>query len=85
MTAVAALDPRVGGWIHAHENIAKKDIDQRKSEIVNTFTDLVQQVHGTDGVMKRLVSCEHLERVKSYAPGVIHCVLDIAINSFPDE
>lgn len=84
-TAVAALDPREGGWIHAHENIAKRDIEQRKCEIVNTFTDLVKEVHGPDDVINRLVSCEHLERVKSYAPGVIHCVLDIAVSSFLAE
>ena len=84
-TAVEALDPQYGGWIHAHENIAKKEIEQRKRKIVNIFTDLVREVHGLDNVFRPFVSCEHLQRVKSYAPGVIHCVLDIAITSSPGE
>ena len=76
-TAVRALDPADGGWVHAHENIAKNDIESRQAEIVQEFERLVMQVHGPEHGRK--VECEHLERVKSYSPHVIHCVLDIAI------
>ena len=76
-TAVRALDPADGGWVHAHENIAKNDIEDRKLEVVQIFERLVMQVYGPDHGRK--VECEHLERVKSYSPHVIHCVLDIAI------
>ena len=79
-TAVAALDPRLGGWIHAHENVAKEDIDQRRDEVVDRFRDLVEELYGPSHIMQRLVACTHIERVKSYAPGVIHCVFDIAIS-----
>ena len=75
-TAVDVIDSDKGGWVHAHENIAKKDIEKRKREIIAVFTDLVSTRFGPSS---RRVSCSHLERVKSYAPGVIHCVLDIAI------
>lgn len=68
-TAVQVLDP-TGGWIHAHENVAKKDIESRKDEIVEIFTQLAG---------RWTIECEHVERVKSYAPGVMHCVFDIAI------
>lgn len=76
-TAVKALDPAEGGWVHAHENIAKNDIEDRKLEIVQEFERLVVQVYGPNHGRK--AECEHLERVKSYSPHVIHCVLDIAI------
>ena len=71
-TAVQVLDP-TGGWIHAHENIAKKDIESRKAEIVDIFRGLARKR------FEAKVECEHVELVKSYAPGVMHCVLDIAI------
>ena len=71
-TAVQVLDS-TGGWIHAHENIAKKDIESRKAEIVGIFEGLARK-H-----FEAKVECEHVELVKSYAPGVMHCVLDIAI------
>ena len=72
-TAVQVLDV-TGGWIHAHENIAKKDIESRKAEIVDTFRGLARKR------FEAKVECEHVELVKSYAPGVMHCVLDIAIS-----
>ena len=77
--AVQVLDP-AGGWIHAHENIAKKDIESRKTEIVDVFVELVSRRFRQKPEERRRVECEHVELVKSYAPGVIHCVLDIAIS-----
>ena len=73
--AVQILDPKEGGWIHAHENVAQADIKTRKSEVEALFTALAnsRQVHHTPYT----VTCEHVERVKSYAPGVLHCVFDI--------
>ena len=72
-TAVQVLD-FTGGWIHAHENIAKKDIESRKAEILGNFRGLAQKR------FECKVECEHVELVKSYAPGVMHCVLDIAVS-----
>lgn len=73
-TAVQVLDS-TGGWIHAHENIAKRDIESRKAEIVGIFQSLARK-----RFVEAKVVCEHVELVKSYAPGVMHCVLDIAIS-----
>ena len=75
-TAVQVLDPLQGGWIHAHENIGIKDIATRKCQIVQVFDSLV---NSSQPRAKRIVQCDHLQRVKSYAPGVMHCVLDIHI------
>ena len=77
-TAVKTLDPELGGCIHAHENVARSSIDTRAKEILNIFEQYEQDLHGA-GSSGRSVTCEHVEQVKSYAPGVIHCVFDIAI------
>ncbi|MCJ1275880.1 hypothetical protein MMC21_003685 [Puttea exsequens] len=76
--AVRVLD-RAGGWIHAHENIALRDVERRKREIVDVLVQLVESRYGSDPREKRKIDCEHLEQVKSYAPGIMHCVLDIRI------
>ena len=76
--AVKVLDP-TGGWIHAHENIAKANIESRREEVVETFKRLVKEYWGQRLEVQWEVTCEHVEQVKSYAPGIIHCVLDISI------
>lgn len=76
--AVQVLDP-IGGWIHAHENIAKADIESRKGEVVETFTRLVKKHWSQGREVQWEVKCEHVEQVKSYAPGVVHCVLDVSV------
>ncbi|KAL8769472.1 MAG: hypothetical protein Q9209_004533 [Squamulea sp. 1 TL-2023] len=82
--AVRVLDPKAGGWIHAHENVATHDIDRRRREVVDIFRDLVGQC-GTAGpkAYRFNVTCEHVERVKAYAPGITHVVFDIAL--LPEE
>ena len=81
-TAVKVLDPEEGGWIHAHENVAEKDIPQRMAEIEMIFADTINNCL-SDGVVRH-VKCEHIEKIKSYAPGVIHCVFDIYIEPMLD-
>lgn len=73
--AVQIVDPVEGGWIHAHENIEIRSFESRREEIVRLFCALVEKHH--EG--KREVECVHFEQVKNYAPGVVHCVLDISI------
>jgi tRNA wybutosine-synthesizing protein 2 len=75
--AVRLLDPLLGGWIHAHENIAGKDETARVEQV----TQMMQAFAGQD----RHVHCEHVERVKSYSPGVMHCVLDFYISGTSSE
>ena len=77
-TAVRVLDPADGGWIHVHENIGIKEIGERKEVIVKIFEAILKNAGRKKG---RRVYCQHIERVKSYAPGVIHCVLDIHVTS----
>lgn len=75
--AIKLLD-RQGGWIHVHENIAKKDIDARKGGIIENLTDFADQHLASVPEHQWMVECEHIEEVKSYAPGISHYVLDIA-------
>lgn len=80
-TALEVLDPDLGGWIHVHENIAAKDIMSKSGEILATISYLAGQASTDErGASSRgRPTLEHVERVKSYAPGVVHCVLDIYI------
>ena len=76
--AVQVLDP-TGGWIHVHENAAKKDIECRTEEVVDILKRLVVKHRVSEAEEQWKVECDHVEQVKSYAPGVIHYVLDISI------
>ncbi|KAI4181468.1 MAG: hypothetical protein L6R41_006599 [Letrouitia leprolyta] len=82
--AVQILDSVKGGWIHAHENVPIRNIEERKDEIVNLFKDLVHQYRTPDPAAPRFtVECHHVEQVKAYAPGIIHCVFEITIQPHP--
>ncbi|KAA6407786.1 MAG: tRNA wybutosine-synthesizing [Lasallia pustulata] len=76
--AVRVLDPSDGGWIHVHENIAVTDIAKRAEEMVDLIASYVAETPRSSAE-QWTVSCQHIERVKSYAPGVLHCVVDISI------
>lgn len=78
--AVQVLDT-TGGWIHVHENIARKDIESSKEEIVEIFGRLAKLYRNQEPPNAQKVECERVELVKSYAPGVMHCVLDIAVST----
>jgi len=67
--AARALKPS-GGVIHVHENVVDKDLSQWVEETVKVFGDLLRDKPLT-------VRASHLEKVKSYAPHVLHVVLDL--------
>lgn len=69
--AITILDPSLGGWIHVHENIANHERERREKEILESFRSYA----GPRGVMSW-----QLRNVKSYAPGVTHCVMDLQIS-----
>jgi tRNA wybutosine-synthesizing protein 2 len=87
-TAVKILDEARGGWVHVHENIAGKDIEHRKDEILTAFRGFVSEestahegnAHIEPARARRAVECQHVQRVKWFAPGVAHYVLDIWIS-----
>jgi len=76
----AAWDILVGGlksdgWLHLHENVGVADIARRRSEIQDML----------DGWREKLTEAEakveHVELVKTFAPGVWHCVFDVYVTN----
>lgn len=80
--AVRVLDPELRGWVHVHENVDVEDIEMKKYEVVKELDTLVSKHRGgpPPPSSKQRVECQHVERVKSYAPGVMHCVFDVYIS-----
>ncbi|KAF9739401.1 hypothetical protein PMIN03_009148 [Paraphaeosphaeria minitans] len=75
-TAVHMIDKQLGGWIHAHENVGVSDIEERKAQVVTEIRG-----HVVAAGLRGEVRCEHVEKVKTYAPGVTHVVFDIWISA----
>ncbi|KAI8958865.1 S-adenosyl-L-methionine-dependent methyltransferase [Daldinia sp. FL1419] len=71
---VAARNRGKEAWLHLHENVGVADVEKRKGEIERYFQDLA---HGNDD--QRTARVEHTELVKTFAPGVWHCVFDLYI------
>ncbi|KAF9772648.1 hypothetical protein IL306_009631 [Fusarium sp. DS 682] len=59
-------------WLHLHENVGANDTETRRQEIQQKFDDWSQ---GTG----RMAKAEHIELVKTFAPGVWHCVFDVHV------
>ncbi|KAJ8125267.1 hypothetical protein O1611_g8369 [Lasiodiplodia mahajangana] len=61
-------------WFHVHENVGMADIEAKKDEIREWF--------GGQTVKDSIqfdVYVEHVELVKTFAPGVWHCVFDLYV------
>ncbi|KAI2784151.1 S-adenosyl-L-methionine-dependent methyltransferase [Daldinia loculata] len=63
-------------WLHLHENVGVADIDKRKGDIEQYFLSLAPDDNGNTD---RTARVEHTELVKTFAPGVWHCVFDLYI------
>jgi tRNA wybutosine-synthesizing protein 2 len=63
-------------WLHLHENVAVAGIDSRRGQI----EDLYRQWSVEEG-RKRQAVASHVEQVKTFAPGVWHCVFDVYITA----
>lgn len=61
-------------WLHLHENVGVADIERRKGEIERWFRELAERDGG-----HKAVYVDHVEQVKTFAPGVWHCVFDLYI------
>ncbi|KAF4468096.1 tRNA wybutosine-synthesizing 2 [Fusarium albosuccineum] len=62
-------------WLHLHENVGAKDTETRRDEIQRRFDGWGE---GTE----RAAKVEHVELVKTFAPGVWHCVFDVHVYKF---
>ncbi|CAI6273823.1 unnamed protein product [Periconia digitata] len=79
-TAVRVLDREHGGWIHAHENVGIGDIEKRSEEVAMEINGHVDAWEAERVGVERSVRCEHVEKVKTYAPGVMHVVFDVWVS-----
>ena len=61
-----------GGLLHVHENVHEDDVDAWAERARGTFEGLLQAEGKALAVHVR-----HIERVKSYAPRVLHIVVDM--------
>lgn len=62
------------GWLHLHENVGVKDIKVRTRAIEDTMRQALRLDED-----ERDARAEHVELVKTFAPGVWHCVFDVYI------
>lgn len=63
------------GWLHLHENVGVGDIESRREEIGGIFNGWLEVEGGG-----RTAEVEHVEKVKTFAPGVWHCVFDVYVS-----
>jgi tRNA wybutosine-synthesizing protein 2 len=64
------------GWLHLHENVGVHDVEARRGEIEDIFRGWLREAND-----ERRVTVEHVEFVKTFAPGVWHCVFDVCVTS----
>jgi tRNA wybutosine-synthesizing protein 2 len=73
--AADILDGQRGGWVHVHENVDVREMEQKKDAVVQHFRAYLGG--------RMAAYCSHVEQVKTYAPGVMHCVFDMHIAPLP--
>ncbi|KAI1369022.1 S-adenosyl-L-methionine-dependent methyltransferase [Xylaria arbuscula] len=67
-------------WFHIHENVGVSDIETMKEEIRGWFAERARSLEASgDADTHTGVRAEHVELVKTFAPGVWHCVFDLYV------
>lgn len=77
-TSLKLLDRKYGGWTHVHENVDVANIGNMRDDIMAEYANLARQLDGVN-TEELSINCDHVEEVKTYAPGVMHCVFDIQV------
>jgi tRNA wybutosine-synthesizing protein 2 len=67
--------PRPVAWLHLHENVGATHIAERRGQIERWF-----ESRGRKGAGQPNARVDHVEMVKTFAPGVWHCVFDLYIH-----
>ncbi|GAB7338652.1 hypothetical protein MBLNU457_5383t1 [Dothideomycetes sp. NU457] len=74
--AAAVLDRTMGGWVHVHMNFKDSEVQDKAEWCAREFqTELISA--GWSGEVN--VEVENVHRVKTYAPGIWHCVVDLKV------
>ena len=63
-----------GGMLHIHMNVEEEKIDDFVSYCIDSIAKLAKQL-GREGI----VSVDHVEKVKWYAPRMRHIVIDVSV------
>ena len=63
------------GWLHLHENVGVQEIPARRIAIEEQFWGWLDKLGDS-----RYLTVEHVELVKTFAPGVWHCVFDVYVD-----
>jgi tRNA wybutosine-synthesizing protein 2 len=69
------LNHERGGWLHVHENAEISQVRDKEQHVL----DGLRSVLNMKSRLTWEVSCENIEMVKTYAPGVGHYVFDIKL------
>jgi tRNA wybutosine-synthesizing protein 2 len=85
--SVELLDPKREGWIHVHENVQIEGIGAMKGAILEEFANLLASSRDIcqPESARDTVTCVHVEEVKTYAPGVMHCVFDLRVAATSED
>mmetsp|Transcript_2765 Transcript_2765/g.4015 ORF Transcript_2765/g.4015 Transcript_2765/m.4015 type:complete len:260 (-) Transcript_2765:148-927(-) len=74
-TAINALRSDQGGWLHVHATVPTSEIEQWVHWSCNCFLNMARDMDRTDWI----VVCNHVEKVKSFAPRILHIVADVFV------
>ncbi|OJZ83825.1 hypothetical protein ASPFODRAFT_289775 [Aspergillus luchuensis CBS 106.47] len=75
--ACRMVDGRLGGWLHVHENVDVRRIEEMRDRVTSEIGRLRGEVLEVGDEV--VAECRHVEQVKTYAPGVMHCVFDVRL------
>ncbi|KAL4776670.1 S-adenosyl-L-methionine-dependent methyltransferase [Aspergillus nidulans var. acristatus] len=78
--ACRIIDRDKGGWVHVHENVDVQQIEAKRGEITATMQGLWTESASQIADTEPRAECRHVEKVKTYAPGVMHCVFDLHLS-----
>jgi tRNA wybutosine-synthesizing protein 2 len=73
-TAWRVLCQSRSAWLHLHENVGVDDVEKRRKDIEWKIGKWAKEKGGSQSV-----EVEHVEIVKTFAPGVLHCVFDVHV------
>ncbi|RPA75388.1 hypothetical protein BJ508DRAFT_418179 [Ascobolus immersus RN42] len=63
------------GTIHVHENFGEDEFEKRTEEVRRVIDYNLMDLHMGSGMAR----VSHVERVKTFAPGVVHVVVDVEV------
>jgi tRNA G37 N-methylase Trm5 len=75
---VRSIRNDTGGWLHIHGNVPVKEVDSWALWLVNKLRTLALE---QGKPISWIFVCDHVEKVKSFAPTVAHYVADVYIGS----